>query len=368
MSVRRPHVALAVLLLSAVLVAPASAAAPTQRGVVVDVLYNEPVQSALDDVDAAAALGANVIRLAVSWEALQPVSSSGYAGWYIDALDAVVARAKARSLKVIITPVFTPCWASSAAGAPSGCGRTTIPDYQISPPANPSTYATMAAGLARRWAGALAGIEVWNEPNQAAFWKSTAPARDYAKLVRATYSAVKGVDRSLPVVIGVTAGVDVTFLSQVRAQNVGSSYDAISVHPYNDGRSPETLIDPRYAASTFLQGLRDLRTALTNWRETRPVWITEMGWNTSTQRGALWLDGVSPDDQAAYLSRALAMLADPASGIAFPTTAVVYRLRDTGTDPADPQQNYGLMTKTRAAKPALAAVSSAFAALASAVG
>lgn len=360
-SLRVPLIA-AVLGLS-LLSAPAANAKPTLRSVSIDVLYNETAADVNADVDAAAALGANMIRLAVNWQALQPTARGGYTQWYLAGLDNAVARARARSIKVLITPVFTPCWASSAPGAPGGCGAG-IANSQAYPPANPKTYADFTTSLVKRYAGSLAGVEVWNEPNLRGFWTSASPAADYARLVRATYSAVKRVAAGLPVVVGALAGVDVAFLRQLRAAGIAGSYDAISVHPYNDGRAPDALIDPQFASATFLQGLQSLRGEMLSAGDNRPVWITEMGWNTSTQRGQLWLDGVSVTDQASYLTQALAMLGDPTSGIDYPAAVSIYRLRDIGTDPADPQQNYGLQSADHTVKPAYGAVKNAFAALA----
>ena len=132
------------------------------------------------------------------------------------------------------------------------------------------------------------------------------------------------------------------------------------MHIYNDGRHPEAVIDPQFAHATFLQGLRSLRATIERHADTAPVWITELGWNTSARRDALWLDGVTLDEQAEYLSRALAMLESPEWGIDFVSGAIVHRLRDTGTDPDDPQQNYGLQRVDGTPKPSLRAVRTAF--------
>jgi hypothetical protein len=361
-----PTKAITVLgVLVALLVGPAAAGAdarPVLRSVTVDVLYNETAADVDADIDDAAALGANTIRLGVNWAALQPTERGGLTQWYLGALDNAVSRARARGIKVLLTPTFTPCWASSVPGAPRGCGATGITDAEWYPPAKASTYATFVASLVRRYAGGLAGVEVWNEPDLT--WMSADPATDYARLLQATYPAVTAAAPGLPVIAGSLAGVDLAFLARMRAAGIAGAYDAISVHPYNDGRAPTTLIDPAYAASTFLQGLQSLRQAMLAARDTHPVWLTETGWNTSTQRGQLWLDGVSPADQAAYLSQALGMLGDPASGIDYPAMVNVYRLRDVGTDPADPQHNYGLEAQDHTPKPSYAAVQAAFRALA----
>jgi beta-xylosidase len=357
---------LGVLLALALPASPAEARLQT-RGVAVDVVFGEPTSKAVADVDAAADLGANTIRSAIQWAGLEPAEKGRYAGWYLDALDAVVARARKRHVKVMLTPVFTPCWASSgAAGLMSWlCSVTSIvPSLTIRPPATPNDYADFMVFLAKRYGDALAALEVWNEPNLPSFWNSATPATDYAALLKATYTAVKRVAPDLPIVAGALAGADVAFLEKLYDAGIAGSYDVLSVHPYNDGRAPEETIPEQFAHATFLQGLRNVRAALRAHGDTHPVWLTEIGWNTSSQRGQLWLDGVTPAQQAAYLTRALRMLEDPSSGIDFPTGAFIYRLRDVGSSLLDPQHNYGLQSLDGTPKPALAAVREVFTRLA----
>jgi hypothetical protein len=332
------------------------------KGVAVDIIYGEDPAAELQDVDDAAAVGANAIRVSLQWSGLEPLHQGEYATWYLDRLDAVVARAHADGVRVLLTPVFTPCWAASAAGVADPCadaGAAATASHR--PPADPATYGHFAAFLAARYGAALAGIEVWNEPNLSSFWDTPSPAASYAALLRATYAAVKAVSPATTVVGGALAGADAGFLSQLYAAGISGFYDALSVHPYNDGRAPDALIDQRWAAATFLQGLESIRDTRAAQGDDAPLWLTEFGWNTSTQRGQLWLDGVSPDEQASYLSQALTMLQDPASGIAIAQAAFIYRLRDWGTDPSDPQQNYGLESYDRTHKPSFAAVRSSFA-------
>ncbi|HYF28543.1 MAG TPA: cellulase family glycosylhydrolase [Baekduia sp.] len=358
-------------LLAAVLLAgipPVASSAPRVRGVAVDVLFGETAAHVQRDVDKAAAIGATTLRVAIRWEGLEPIAKGQWAGWYLQGIDALVGRARARGLTVLLTPAGTPCWAATAPGAPEACGPTGhgVPGAASSAPRDPADYADLVTFLLRRYGSTVAGLEVWNEPNHPGFWTVPDPA-GYAALLRETYAAAKRVAPSVVVVGAALAGADTTFLDQLYAAGIRGSYDALSVHAYNDGRDPSALIDPRWAHATWLQGLRNLRSALTAHGERAPVWVTEMGWNTSTQRGQLWLDGVTTAQQADYLRRALAMLGDPASGIDYPAAVFVYRLRDLGDDRADPQQNYGLQRRDFTAKPSLDAVRKAFASLAALV-
>lgn len=324
------------------------------RGVAIDISFFEPASAELADVDAAAAMGANSVRVALDWAGLKPLKQGEYAAWYLNRVDALVARAAARGVKVLLTPLHTPCWA--VAGV-SSCSTASI-----TPPVDPASFGRFAAFLARRYGARLAGIEVWNEPNLSSFWSAPDAATAYARLLKATYPLVKGAAPSTPVVAGALAGADAAFLQRLYAAGIQGSYDVLSLHPYNDGRDPEALIDAQWAAATFLQGLRAVRAERAARGDQKPVWLTEMGWNTSTLRGSLWLDGVTKEQQADYLTRAMSMLQTPSWGIDIASGVFVYRLRDVGTDLADPQQNYGLTAFDRTPKPALEAVRVAFAA------
>lgn len=329
------------------------------RGVAVDIAFAAPAQDELRDVDAAAELGAEAVRVAIQWSNMEPLTPGTYADYYLDRLDALVARARDRGVGVLLTPVFTPCWAAS--GKPSCSNAAELPAIARRPPADPRTFARFAAFLAERYGDALAGVEVWNEPNLEGFWDTDAPARDYAALLEATYPEVKRVAPDLPVVAGAVAGADAGFLAQLYDAGISGSYDVLSLHVYNDGRPPQAEIDPSAAAATLLQGMRNVALTLKGRRERRPVWITELGWNTSTQRGQPFLDGVSAQQQADYLRQAVEMLQDPELGIDVASALFVYQLRDAGADPANPLHRYGLLEADRSPKPAFPAVRDAFA-------
>lgn len=333
-------------------------------GIAVDVIFGDPSRAAIDDVDAAAALGVDALRVGVAWADFEPVGRV-YARYYLRALDALVARARQRGLRVLLTPVATPCWAAVARPSDAADACRAPPGRAAStalPPAQPADYARLLTFLAGRYGSTLCGIEVWNEPNLSSTWSSARPAADYAALLKAGYAAVKRVAPSLPVVAGALAGADGRFLQELYEAGIEGHYDVLSVHAYNDGRPPDQILDPALASTTIVQGLRALDVVLRRRGERHPVWVTELGWNTSSQRGGAFLDGVSEAQQGAYIRRTFALLGSARSGIAFPASIFVYRLRDVGGDPADPQQNYGLLRVDGTPKRGYAAVRAAFAA------
>ncbi|MFL5844530.1 MAG: cellulase family glycosylhydrolase [Solirubrobacteraceae bacterium] len=343
--------ALAVLVLFA---APA-AAAPRYLGIQVHALWStETHADMLRDVEHLADLGVNVARTDVGWSSLQGGGPGRFESWYVDKLDAFVAAADARGIKVIATLTETPCWASTApARLKQGCSGSwwerNVQDY---PPADPRDYGRAAKFLTDRYGPKLAALEIWNEPNLS--YEFIGPrakkAARYAALVRATYPLAKQGDPRVPVLAGATAYADVSFLRRLYAAGIRGSYDGISIHPYSDGRGPASEAAP--ARLEFGPGIRSIRAAQLAAGQAKPLWLTEFGFTACRWCGSL--------EQQATL------IADTTRAIpqfAFVRGATLYQLRDTETAPDSWENNFGLLRQSYEARPAYAAFRSAVAAV-----
>jgi hypothetical protein len=64
------------------------------------------------------AAGAKTVRVDMGWATLEAGGDGQRAGWYVTKIDAFMAEAAQRDLRVILTLTDTPCWAST--GAPDG--------------------------------------------------------------------------------------------------------------------------------------------------------------------------------------------------------------------------------------------------------
>ncbi|MDO9407677.1 cellulase family glycosylhydrolase [Patulibacter sp.] len=344
------------------LIGPATtqAAAPPLKGVAVDVLYGESDADTQLQLDRARSLGSNVVRLSVNWSGLEPFRKGEYAQWYLDRLDRAVDGAARRGMGVVMTPVSTPCWASSApASMRRQCAGADWDTGAVQwAPSRASDYGDLVGMLVRRYTTRLTALEVWNEPNLPEFLRNPRPAQVYVGLLRAASAASRKADRRVQVLAGALSGSDTAFLGEMYAAGAKGLYDGLSVHPYNGDRAPEVLLEARWIAASFVQGVPAVRRLALSRRDSSPLWVTEFGYNTSTTRGVdQWSDGISPDDQAAWLSRSVAML----GALPYVRTATIYHLRDRGSNPAAAQDNFGLLTRSYAPKPAYAAVRAAFA-------
>jgi hypothetical protein len=358
----RKLVAAALLALVLVLL-PGSAtasAAPALEGAAMHSLSNENYGDLKQELDAAQDLGASVVRIDINWAALEPVEQGIYTGWYADRIDRFMQGAKNRGIKVLATIHRTPCWASSA---PRSVKQGCDPGWQergvaLYPPTKASAFASIARYIAARHRSALAGIEVWNEPNRPGFLTAADPAKAYVPLVKAAYPAIRSVAPEVKVLAGAISGANDNFLKQLYANGMKGYYDAISVHPYvaNFTYGPETDWGAEYASYTFLPGLKLIRSTQAAASDKTPVWATEFGWHTGSARDAGAYNGVSEQTQADYLGRAFELLEDPASGLDFLEGAISYNLRDNGSDPDDMNANFGLLHRDFSEKPSFDAV------------
>jgi hypothetical protein len=203
-----------------------------------------------------------------------------------------------------------------------------------------TAYAKFAVAAAQRYSGRPVSLEVWNEPNLSQFWAPSPDPADYRLLADATVKAVRGKSAGVPVVVGATSGCDASFLDQVFALSSLSAVDAVSIHPYRSS-SPETFLQERLLVQDVLKR-RTLRDDI-------PLYSGEWGYSSS------WFGGRTAsawNTQAVQAVRLI--LFNILSQV--PKT-VWYDLQDDGSNPANAEHNFGLLTNgTPAPKPAYNAI------------
>ncbi len=219
-----------------------------------------------------------------------------------------------------------------------------------SAPADADHFASYMGTLAKALGSRVAAWEIWNEPDGAEYWG--APGGDpaaYASLLRKVYPQVAPYAKVLS---GGLVGNDYGFLSAVYDALGGSSagaFDAVAVHtdtacsivgPDDFFRDSNGMI----SRWSFL-GLRSVHDVMAAHGDAaKPIWITELGWNTSTGAcdSGMWAGqkaaGVSPDDQARFLTQAWHCLKD----YPYVENALWFNLRDSGSTSA---HQYGIVGK-----------------------
>jgi hypothetical protein len=256
----------------------------------------------------------------------------------------------------------------------------------ITSPQGIAAFAKYAAFTVAHFKGRAADFEIWNEWNHGlgsrpGGAKVAGQARAYVDLLKAAHGSIKAANPQGRVIGGAVAGTDTEWITQF-AEAQGLSYlDAISVHPYvhcNARRTPRPPSDLRLqgwitqpatrghalraAASQWMfkpdrgtpeeaiAWLDQLKTLLDKYSPSRsiPVYISEMGWPTSTGQC-----GVPQTVAAAYLQRfmLLATARPWIEGIWW------YDLFDDGNDPGSREDRFGLAATDRSPKPAYQALS-----------
>jgi len=188
-----------------------------------------------------------------------------------------------------------------------------------------AAFANYADALATQYPQ-VKNIAVWNEWDMNAAGPSNYTPDSYLALLKATYTKLKANHPGLTVVGGGDNDVNQQAWFQTFCQLGGLEYlDVVSIHPYNFLGAPESLgakLDQIRATIRQYNGGVD-----------KPIWITEAGWYTSGG-----LAPVSEPTQAMYLARE--MLDVPGHDI---DRYYAYDFKNDGIDPANEQNNYGMV-------------------------
>ena len=341
---------LSLLLALVAAAAPAPAAAAPVAGVQIHPLWDGVSDAEVaTQLDRVVATGAGMVRVDVGWASLEQDGKGQRAPWYLGRLDRLVDAVRARGLRLLLTFFSTPCWASTAPEElRQGCrGAWWDRGVQAYAPRDPRDYADALSFLVRRYGPGI-DWEIWNEPNLSAFFIAPDRPAAYAALLRKAYDAVKAADPSATVVGGSLSRADAGFTEVVYQHGAQGTFDAWSVHPYAGGRSP---VDPGggTARPSFALGVPAVREAMLRHGDDKPLWLTELGWNTSALRGGPdWANGVNEQTQAHYLHLAFHL----AQAWSYVDVVTWYALSDRSADRGDPLANYGLLRADGTRKPA----------------
>ncbi|QEC47109.1 cellulase family glycosylhydrolase [Baekduia soli] len=311
-----------------------------------------------DRVSEAIATGAKTVRIFALWKDFEPDARGQYPSHDVNlantikVYDDAIHQLNAAGAKPLFVVTEAPAWAS---------GST---DVDV-PPANPADFADFLKRFAahNRTVGAVAGYEVWNEPDENIFWHPAPDATQYAAMLRAAYAGIKAGDPAATVVAGPMTGNDYQWLENLYTAGAQGSFDVVAVHTDTAclDRGPDAFYrenDGKLARFTFL-GYRTVHdTMVAHGDGGKPIWMSELGWSstggvpnscTRGQWAGLKPSGVTEAQQAGYLAKAYGCLAnDP-----YVTQALWFTMRDTSTEPVDELNHYGLLRTDGSAKPAL---------------
>jgi hypothetical protein len=269
-------------------------------------------------------------RLSIQWKAWEPTQGN-FASWELARTDRAIRLAKQAGIHVLLDVLNAPAWASPTNS--SGLGNV---------PRDPAVFGRFISLVAARYRGLVDAYEIWNEPDISAFWNGGPNPYAYTALLKAGYAAVKAEDpRALVVSGGLSWDYD-KFLSAMYAAGAKGSFDVLALHPY-----------ATRSLSAWVSSIRlARRTELAN-GDTRPIWLTEFGFNTSVDPSA-WQRGVTEAQQAQLVTDAYRLL----EGESYVQVAFYYSLRNNWWSHDDPRSMdacFGLLRTDFSPKPAYAA-------------
>lgn len=209
-------------------------------------------------------------RETLSWAAVQPLP-----GVYdFSRYDAVIADLATHHIRMLPMLLGAPNWASP---------RPSV--NVIYPPRSFSQFAAFAALCVQRYGpgGAFWRLnpqlpyfpvrawEIWNEPNLAQYWAPKPDLAAYVRLLKASSTAIKRVDRHATIVVAgmpfFNGPAESDYLTRLYRNGARGSFDALGLHTYS------------VTVSGALQRLQTARAVMNRFGDRRKgIWLTEWGW------------------------------------------------------------------------------------------
>ncbi|MBB2992007.1 hypothetical protein FHR72_003503 [Mycolicibacterium iranicum] len=297
--------------------------------------------------DVMAEMNVTWVRVDIDWSVVE--NQRGQFDWTYP--DAVVDAASARGMNVLAVVAFTPAWARPGTPGDDDAARH-------SRPAQLSEWAEFNRTVAERYAPrGVHSYEIWNEQNSSKFWPPRPDVNEYGTLFWVAADAIRAVDPHAAVLTGgLSPKFDDTdaeiapadYLDRLYANGAAKHADGIAIHPYTFPALP--MESPQRMVGGF-KDLPELHAVMERHGDAdKKLWITEFGAPTGTEAQA-----VSEDAQAAALIQAR----DQVKEWDWAGPLIYYELVDGGNDPADKEQNFGVLREDLSPKPAADALKDA---------
>ena len=229
------------------------------------------------------------------WAYVQPEPER----WKWKHTDQVIQHANRQGLKVLARVGFVPEWARPPETTP-----LYLDEEQF------AAFGTYAAEFARRYAGQIHGIIIWNEPNLALEWGYEAvDPEKYVQMLRVVTPMIRAANPDVKILAGALAPTlappgspdgmnDLIFLQQMYDAGAADYFDILAIHAYGWFFDPD---EPAHPDVVNLRRSELLRTIMVeNGDDHKPAMITEGGWNDHPR----WTRAVRPGQRIDYTIRA----------------------------------------------------------------
>lgn len=230
-----------------------STAAPCRIGVCAHVTRDEFARRGAI-FEKCAEAGIDYVRADFDWHVCRKSPDSP---WDFSRYDTVVDEAATKGITILPILYGVPKWAKPLESHMDG-------------------WREFVRETSRHFKGRIPVYEIWNEQNNAEFWRNPNPT-NYLPVLRAAFEEIKGVDPSARVLLGGFMGVPLDYIGELYRLGGGCFFDVMNVHPYSHPFAPD-IPHPQWGTTlkSRLDALRALMAA--NGDAAKPVWITEIGW------------------------------------------------------------------------------------------
>ena len=278
--------------------------------------------------------GATVVRSDALWEDSEPNPPLGILrryNWTLD--DLIVSSLAQHGLRWLPIIDYSTPWARA------------VPGQIHSPPSSVSEFASFAAAVASRYGPGgsfwlenqglkplpVLTYEIWNEPDNPAFWYPSPNPAAYANLYGAARGAIQSKQAGARVIIGGLTR-PAWFLADMLATDPGlrGQIDGVAIHPY--GATPNRVF----------VGVRSARLAMNSERARGRAAVRNGGRldHARHERPGLGHGGRAPG----YISETVSTLAHSDCGIA---GVMLYTWTTLDRNPANPQDWFGISPARR---------------------
>ncbi len=203
-------------------------------------------------------------------------------------------------------------------------------------------FVHFASYVVTHFSGRVHYYEIWNEWNTGTGgYYPGGTAQEYARLFDPTYAAIKRIDPTA--IVLATAGY-YDWYAQLARVGVAGRADGVAIHPYvaRDAASPQA-VDSNGAERSVQLVINAEQTMRRVSGKNIPIYVTEIGWPTSTGNRGF------PESAVAQMAeRSLLMF----SALPYVRGVWWYDLIDDGTDSANAEDRFGLFSRRQTLKPA----------------
>lgn len=272
---------------------------------------------------AAATCGVQAVRDGVEWLGIQPSSQV----WNFSATDELLELYGRYNIEWMPVLGFCAPWALDPAWQPVSRDRSKFKhNWELRGKPDTQAWAEYVFRTVERYRGKIRHVELWNEPDLTGF--ANFSLQDYLELLRAGYRAAKRADSDIRVLNGGFAtvrtlpqrGVEADYLEKFLRRSEGKWFDVLAIHLHS-----------RYAP--YRGSIQEMLGMMAK-NHIRQPWFPN---ETAYPAGAGF---VTELEQAHLLWKKLFFSwANGAIGYLW------YDLRNDGTDPANAEHNFGMITR-----------------------